>query len=161
MRYLVAVSFAVLVLASPVDLFADEDRTLGFEFGWSLDQARDYAHSKGWKLRQTTSRSHNGFWSVIGAEATIIFCKNKLLSVDRRYHGGVEEFVSLQASIRQEILNGLPETDFLQLSQDGKPVSSIDVTFLAKDGSQTVVRLRSIDGEVDIMTMTWLDDACS
>lgn len=161
MRYLVAVSVAIWALTSPLVLFADEDPTLGFEFGSSLEQARDYAQSRGWGLRQPAGWTQTNIWSVVGAEATIKFCKNKLLGVDRRYAGGVEEFVILVARIQREILNGLPETNILQLDLVDKRVSLIDATFLAKDGSQTVVRLRSIDGEVDILTMTWLADVCS
>ena len=161
MRFLVAASFAIWALAIPMVLLANEDRTLGFELGSSLEQAQDYAHSRGWELMQTASRTHNSHWSVIGAEATIVFCKNKLFSVDRRYIGGVEEFVSLEARIRREILNGLPETDIQQISLDGNRVSLVDANFLAKDGSHTVVRLRSNDGKVDVLTMTWLAEVCS
>lgn len=149
------------LLLYPLELFAADDRTLGFILGSTKEQAIIHAQSNGWELQPRLGDPNQSLWMVVGTNGVIEFCKSNVLSVTRTYEGGVDEFVVLEAKIRREILNGLPQTQIMQLRSNGKEISLIDAEFSAKDGSQTIVRLSSADRHVEVLSITWSRHACS
>jgi hypothetical protein len=161
MRRFVKIFLAVGLLFAPVQSFAEADVLLGFELGETLEQAKDHAQLNDWQIRPHPSDTTRRLWVIEGANAVLEICQNNVFSITRNYEGGIDEFVALEASVRGEILNGVPETNIFQLHSDGQTSSFIDSEFTAQDGSQTIVRLRSTNGEAKVLTLIWQSEVCS
>ena len=142
-------------------VIAAEDLILGFELGGTLQQAKDHAQLEGWILRPHSADRRQRLWVIEGADATLEVCKDRVFGVTRFFEGGVDEFAALEARVQRSILNWSPTTTIQRLGSGNERISLIDAVFAADDGSRTIVRLRSTNGEVDVRLLTWLTSACS
>ncbi|WP_299657727.1 hypothetical protein [uncultured Tateyamaria sp.] len=152
-----ALSALSLSFVSPAMLSA-EDLHLGFEIGGTLEQARIHAYSNGWTLRPLPEELQR-IWVIDGVDADLYICKNRVLAVRRQFDGGIDEFTKLVQQVQRD--KGLPDTNVITFRSGVRRISNVDARFEVDDGTEILVQLSSIDGEVGVSTNVWLAEACA
>ncbi len=78
---------ALIALFSSTTMLNAEDLLLGFELGGTLEQAHAHASSNGWTLRPIHDDLKR-IWLIVGVDADLYVCENRVLAVRREFEGG-------------------------------------------------------------------------